>query len=522
MSAKPLLLLILDGWGYREEAADNAIAGAATPVWDRLWTEYPHTLLATSGRAVGLPDEQMGNSEVGHMNIGAGRVVYQDYTRITAAIEDGTFFQNPVLVGAVDAAVKQQKAVHILGLLSPGGVHSHELHIYAALELAVQRGAEQIYVHAFLDGRDTPPQSAQASIEALEAKLQALGKGRIASLIGRYYAMDRDQRWERMQQAYDLLTLGQGQYTASSAQEGLAQAYQRDETDEFVKATALVPAGEQAVALSDGDAVLFMNFRADRARQLSKAFTDPGFSGFERSKRPQLSAFVCLTEYQSNIDAPVAFPPVELKDSLGEVLARHNKTQLRIAETEKYAHVTFFFNGGKEDVLPGEERILVPSPKVATYDLQPEMSAPEVTDKLVTAIHSGHFDLIVCNLANPDMVGHSGKYEAAVQAVTVIDQCLGRLAEALQSVGGEMLITADHGNIEQMRDPATGQPHTAHTTNPVPLVYMGRQATLQDGGALCDLAPTILSLLDLPKPEAMSGRSLVSISAAATPAVSAR
>ena len=519
MSVKPLLLLILDGWGYREEATDNAIRGASTPVWDRLWADCPHTLIATSGRAVGLPDEQMGNSEVGHMNIGAGRVVYQDFTRITAAIEDGSFFENPALCAAIDAAVEKKTAVHLLGLLSPGGVHSHDLHIQAALELAVRRGAERVYMHAFLDGRDTPPQSAGESIRQLQAKLQALAEGRtvslrIASLIGRYYAMDRDKRWERVQQAYDLLTQAEAQYTAASAEQALQDAYERGETDEFVKATRIVPEGEQPVIIDDGDAVLFMNFRADRARQLSKVFTADSFDGFERARRPKLSAFVCLTEYQSDIDTPVAFPPVELKDSLGEVLALHDKTQLRIAETEKYAHVTFFFNGGKEDVFPGEERILVPSPKVATYDLQPAMSAPEVTDKLVEAIRSRRFDVIVCNYANPDMVGHTGKYDAAVQAVETIDQCLGRLTEALDAVGGELLLTADHGNIEQMRDPATGQPHTAHTTNPVPLVYRGRAAKLSDGGALCDLAPSVLDLIGLPKPEAMRGRSLIQLKAA--------
>ena len=516
MSDKPLLLLILDGWGHREESTDNAIHGASTPVWDQLWADCPHTLIATSGRSVGLPDGQMGNSEVGHMNIGAGRIVYQEYTRISAAIEDGSFFENPVLTDAIDAAVQKKAAVHVIGLLSPGGVHSHEQHINAAMELAARRGTERIYMHAFLDGRDTPPQSAGEFIEQLEAKLQTLAEEhkselRIASLIGRYYAMDRDKRWDRVQQAYDLLTQAEAQFTAVSARQSLQNAYQRGETDEFVKATRIVPEGTQPVVINDADVVLFMNFRADRARQLSKAFTADDFEGFERSRRPQLSAFVCLTEYQSDIDAPVAFPPVELNDSLGEVLAQHNKTQLRIAETEKYAHVTFFFNGGKEDVFPGEERILVPSPKVATYDLKPEMSAPAVTDKLVEAIRSQHFDVIVCNYANPDMIGHTGKYDAAVQAVETIDHCLGRLLEALDAVGGELLLTADHGNIEQMRDPETGQPHTAHTTNPVPLVYRGRAARLADGGALCDLAPSILDLIGLPQPEAMCGRSLIQL-----------
>ncbi|HXH02954.1 MAG TPA: 2,3-bisphosphoglycerate-independent phosphoglycerate mutase [Candidatus Competibacteraceae bacterium] len=504
--AKPLVLIVLDGWGYSEIPEHNAIAGACTPVWNHLWNDYPHTLIDTSGRAVGLPDEQMGNSEVGHMNLGAGRVVYQELTRIGKAIEDGEFFANPVLCQAVDGAVAQGRAVHVMGLLSPGGVHSHEEHIHAMAELAVRRGARQLYVHAFLDGRDTPPRSAAESLLRMQDKLAALGVGRIATLIGRYYAMDRDNRWERIQAAYDLLTQGQGEFQAESALAGLEAAYARGENDEFVKATVI---GEPA-PMRDGDAVIFMNFRADRARQLSRAFVEDGFQGFARALRPRLSAFVCLTQYQKDIPAPVAFPPSDLKNGLGELLAQHGMRQLRLAETEKYAHVTFFFNGGRETVFEGEDRILVPSPKVATYDLKPEMSAPEVTDRLVEAIRSGRYDVIVVNYANPDMVGHTGIYAAAVQAVEAIDQCLGRVYQAIREVGGELLITADHGNVESMLDASSGQANTAHTTNLVPLVYVGpRTLTLEAGGALCDIAPTMLTLLGLPQPPEMTGRSLV-------------
>jgi 2,3-bisphosphoglycerate-independent phosphoglycerate mutase len=447
------------------------------------------------------------------MNLGAGRIVYQDFTRITRAIETGDFAQNPVLCHAVDAASAQGKAVHIMGLLSPGGVHSHQEHIKALVTLAAERGAEHIYLHAFLDGRDTPPKSAAAPIAALETCFSELGHGRIASLAGRYYAMDRDQRWERVEQAYNLLVAGQAEYTATTAEEGLEQAYQRGETDEFVKATAIVPAGTAAVSIDDGDCVIFANFRADRARQLSRVFTEPDFDGFSRGKVPKLSVFVCMTQYHRDIAADVAFPPTDLHNSLGEIVARQGLRQLRIAETEKYAHVTFFFNGGEETTFPGEERILVPSPKVATYDLQPEMSAPELTRRLVDAIRSGSFDVIVCNYANPDMVGHTGLYQAAVSAVETIDQCLGQIYEALREVNGEMLITADHGNLEMMQDPQTGQPHTAHTTNPVPLIYMGRPAGLvaNGTGALCDIAPTILQLLAIPQPEEMTGHSLVTL-----------
>ena len=508
---KPMVLLILDGWGYREQSEYNAINGTHTPVWDHLWSSYPHTLIDTSGQAVGLPAGQMGNSEVGHMNLGAGRVVYQELTRIDKAIETGDFFDNPVLCQAVDQAVANDKAVHVMGLLSPGGVHSHESHIQAMLALAVRRGARHLYLHAFLDGRDTPPRSASASIAAMEDTFAELGTGRIASLVGRYYAMDRDKRWERLQKAYDLLTLGRGEHRAASAAQALELAYARGENDEFVQATAIAPPTEDTVSITDGDAVVFMNFRADRAREITHAFTESDFTGFERLRRPQLSSFVCLTQYQRDIKAPVAFPPTDLHNGFGEILAQRGLRQLRLAETEKYAHVTFFFNGGKEAVYDGEDRILVPSPKVATYDLQPQMNAEEVTDKLVAAITGGQYDAIICNYANPDMVGHTGIYEAAAKAVETIDACLDRIYQALQSVGGEMLITADHGNIETMQDENSGQPNTAHTTNPVPLVYIGRPASLAEGGSLSDIAPSLLYLMGITQPPEMTGRSLVSL-----------
>jgi 2,3-bisphosphoglycerate-independent phosphoglycerate mutase len=511
MSRKPILLLILDGWGYSESSADNAIHGARTPVWDHLWADYPHTLIQTSGGAVGLPDGQMGNSEVGHMNLGAGRIVYQDFTRITRAIETGEFFHNPILCRAIDGACADAKAVHIMGLMSPGGVHSHDDHLKALLSMAAGRGAERIYLHAFLDGRDTPPQSAAASIRALQETFSGLGRGRFASLIGRYYAMDRDQRWDRIEQAYRLLTSGVAEFTVDDAEQGLRQAYARGETDEFVKPTAIVGDDQTPAVIEDGDCVIFANFRADRARQLSRAFTEPDFDGFKRDRTPRPGAFVCMTQYHKDIAAGVAFPPEELRHGLGEIIAGHGLKQLRIAETEKYAHVTFFFNGGEETVFPGEQRILVPSPKVATYDLQPEMSAGELTDRLIDAIRTGDFDVIVCNYANPDMVGHTGVYRAAVAAAETIDRCLGQIYDALREVNGEMLITADHGNLEQMRDPDSGQPHTAHTTNPVPLIYMGRPGRLAETGALCDIAPTILRLLDLPQPQEMTGQSLVNL-----------
>ncbi|MCL6619094.1 MAG: 2,3-bisphosphoglycerate-independent phosphoglycerate mutase [Thermomonas hydrothermalis] len=502
---KPVVLLILDGWGHREETADNALALANLPNWRALLAHCPHTLIHTEGRYVGLPDGQMGNSEVGHMNLGAGRIVYQDLTRIDAAIEDGSFFANPELTAACAAVKANGGTLHVMGLLSPGGVHSHERHLFAMLELAHQAGVAQVAVHAFLDGRDTPPQSAEASLRALQALCAQLGNARVASLCGRYYAMDRDKRWERVARAWQAIVEAESEHRADDALTALQAAYARGETDEFVAPTVL--AGAQP--MRDGDAVVFMNFRADRARQLTAAFVAPGFSGFT-ARRPALARFVCLTEYDASLPAPVAFPPEDLRQTFGEVVANAGLTQLRIAETEKYAHVTFFFSGGREEPFPGEERILIPSPKVATYDLQPEMSCPALTDRLVEAIASGRFDAIICNIANPDMVGHTGVLEAAIRAAEAVDQAIGRIVAAVRAAGGALIITADHGNLEMMRDPVTGQPHTAHTVGPVPLVYVGdRRVALREGGALRDVAPTLLALMGLPQPVEMTGQSLL-------------
>lgn len=507
---KPLVLLVLDGFGYSESPLYNAIHAANSPVWDRTWAENPRTLIDTSGMAVGLPEGQMGNSEVGHMTLGAGRVVYQNFTRINKAISDGDFFTNPEYLHAIDQAISKGKAVHIFGLLSPGGVHSHEEHLRAAVDLAAQRGAKEVYLHAFLDGRDVPPRSAESSLQQAEDQLRQLGIGRVASIIGRFFALDRDNRWDRVQQAYDLLTLGKAEHQATTAVAGLQAAYARGEDDEFVQATVIAADGENAATINDGDSVLFMNFRPDRAREITRAFVEDTFNGFERSKRPALSAYVQTTEYASDINAPIAFPPTDLANSFGEVMAQAGKRQLRIAETEKYAHVTFFFSGGQEETFPGEDRILIPSPKVATYDQQPEMSAPEVTDKLVEAIESGNYDAIICNYANCDQVGHTGDFDAAVQAVEAVDACLERVFAALEKVGGEALVTADHGNVEQMFDESSGQKQTQHTTLPVPFVYVGnRSLSLQDGGSLADVAPTMLALLGVAQPVEMTGRSLV-------------
>ncbi|WP_115720692.1 2,3-bisphosphoglycerate-independent phosphoglycerate mutase [Gallaecimonas mangrovi] len=504
MAKKPLVLIIMDGWGYRENPENNAVLAANTPNLDALWAEKPHSLISGSGLDVGLPDGQMGNSEVGHVNLGAGRVVYQELTRIGKEIKEGLFFQNPVLRAAVKKAAGKGKAVHIMGLLSPGGVHSHEDHILAMMELAAKEGAEHIYVHAFLDGRDTPPKSAKASIERVNAKAAALGKGRLVSLIGRYFAMDRDNRWDRVQAAYDLITQGKAEFSYDDAVAALDAAYERGETDEFVKASHI----GAPVAVEDGDAIIFMNFRADRARQITRAFVNPDFDGFSRSSVPAVSDFVMLTQYAADIKASCAYPPESLHNTLGEWLAKHDKTQLRISETEKYAHVTFFFNGGVEQTFPGEERILIPSPKVATYDLQPEMNSLELTDKLVGAIESGDFDVIICNYPNGDMVGHTGIFDAAVKACEAVDHCIGRVVGALEKVGGECLITADHGNAEQMADPESGQPHTAHTSDPVPLIYYGRAARAVEGGVLSDIAPTMLTLMGMDVPAEMTGKPL--------------
>ncbi len=505
---KPLVLMILDGFGHSDSPESNAIMAAKTPVWDRLWATAPRTLVSGSGMDVGLPEGQMGNSEVGHMNLGAGRVVYQDFTRVTKAIDDGEFFDNPQLCKVVDGAVNAGRAVHVMGLLSQGGVHSHEDQVIAMVELAARRGAEHIYVHAFLDGRDTPPKSAAPSLTLLEGAYRRLGKGRTASIIGRYFAMDRDNRWERVAQAYNLITEGQAEFSARTAVEGLTAAYERDESDEFVKATVI----GDPVRVEDGDAVVFMNFRADRARELTRAFVEPNFAGFERQRELRMSGYVMLTQYAADIPAPCAFPPSSLDNVLGEYLAKQGKTQLRIAETEKYAHVTFFFSGGREEPFEGEERILIPSPQVATYDLQPEMSAPEVTDRIVEAIEQQRYDVIIVNYANGDMVGHTGVFDAAVAAVECLDVCIDRITQALEKVGGEALITADHGNVEQMSDSHTGQAHTAHTCEPVPFVYFGpRKVTLRDGGILSDVAPTMLALLGLEQPAEMTGRSIATL-----------
>ncbi len=509
-AVRPVVLLILDGFGCRDDAPDNAITHANAPHWKGLLATCPHTSIDASELRVGLPEGQMGNSEVGHLNIGAGRIVYQDYTRIDVAIRDGQFARNPVLADAVATAKSGGATLHVLGLLSPGGVHSHERQIAAMVDMAAAGGASRVAVHAFLDGRDTPPQSAEASLAYLGGVCARHPAARIASICGRYYAMDRDQRWERVAPAYALLVDGSGQFVAADPQQALAAAYARGETDEFVKPTAIIDASGRPVAIADGDVVVFMNFRADRAREMTRALTDPAFSGFRRSRVPQLARFVCLTSYGDALaKLPVAFPPQSIGNGFGEYIAKLGLRQLRIAETEKYAHVTYFFNGGIEARYPGEDRVLVPSPKVATYDLQPEMSAIQVTDRLVAAIQGRHYDAIVCNYANADMVGHTGNFVAARAAIEVLDACIGRVVAASRAAGGEVVITADHGNAEQMHDDVTGQSHTAHTLNRVPCVYVGRPAALVSGGALQDIAPTLLALMGLPKPPEMTGHSLL-------------
>ena len=508
---KPLVLVILDGCGHSDDKQYNAVANADRPVWENLWHDgHPSTLIGTSGLAVGLPDGQMGNSEVGHMTIGAGRVIYQNFTRINKALDDGDFDSNPAYCDAIDDTVVNDKAVHIFGLLSKGGVHGHEDHINAMIELAVKRGSKRVYLHAFLDGRDCPPRSAKASLEKTHQLCKASGVAKIASVIGRFYAMDRDNRWERTSQAYRLITEGFADYCAKTPMDALDTAYARGENDEFVSATCICEEGATPTVLDDGDAVIFMNFRPDRARQISHAIVDTDFTGFDRFVVRKPSHFVMTTEYEANLNCPCAFPPIPIINSLGEFLSKQNKRQLRIAETEKYAHVTFFLSGGREASYDGEERMLLPSPKVATYDLQPEMSAPQVTERLIEAIESGHFDAIICNYANCDMVGHTGDYNAAMQSVDAVDECLQKVLASLRQVGGEALITADHGNVELMFDSAINQPHTQHTTLPVPLVYVGDRAVkLSEGGSLADIAPTMLALMDLSKPAEMSGRSLI-------------
>ncbi|MBF0371329.1 MAG: 2,3-bisphosphoglycerate-independent phosphoglycerate mutase [Magnetococcales bacterium] len=515
MRPKPMTLVIMDGWGIRDERDHNAIFHAKTPHFDHWWQTRPHALVQTSGGHVGLPDGQMGNSEVGHLNLGAGRIVYQDYTRINLAIKNNTFQTNPALTSSIEKAVAVGGAVHIMGLLSPGGVHSHTDHLLAAVESAAKLGAGKILVHGFLDGRDTPPRSAMEYISNFQAGLDKIGAGRIATLCGRYYAMDRDKRWDRVQLAYDMLVAGKGE-VASDPLSGLQAAYDRGEDDEFVQPTLILADGTPPQSVSDGDAVLMLNFRADRVREMSHAFLDPeegdgAFTGFKRSLRPQLSAFLCLTLYDETLqNIQVAFPPERLHDILAEEVSKRGWRQLRAAETEKYAHVTYFFNGGEEAPFPLEERLLIPSPDVATYDHQPAMSAQELTDRVIEKLGQGSFDLVVVNYANPDMVGHTGDFEAAVKAIETVDHCLGQLADAILKAGGELLLTADHGNADQMVDIQTNQAHTAHTLNPAPLLYLGRPGQLVDG-RLCDVAPTLLRLMGLPQPEAMSGQPLVTL-----------
>lgn len=515
---RPLVLLVLDGWGYSENIEYNAIHSANKPTWERIWEEYPHTLIRASGIDVGLPDQQMGNSEVGHMNIGSGRVVDQEFTRITHAIEDGSFYDNETLNKAFREAGANGGAAHVLGLLSPGGVHGHEEHIMAMMDLALRCGVERVYLHAFLDGRDTPPKSAEESVHRMHLKIQELGtdKVRFASMVGRYYAMDRNQHWDRTKIAYDLISQGKAEYRSDDAFIAIDMAYARGETDEFVQPTAITRAGEDPVTVEDGDVMVFTNYRADRARQLARAFTKPDFKSFYRERAPNLSAFISLTEYKANYEFPVAFPPEQLHNVFGEYIANFGLKQLRISETEKYAHVTFFFNGGEERVFEGEDRILVPSPHVRTYDKAPAMAAQEVTDKIVEAIHNRRYDAIISNYANADMVGHTGDFHATVKAIEMLDNCIGQVIDAARSVGGEVLITADHGNAEQMRSYTTekikSQPHTAHTSNLVPFIYVGRPAEpLPDTGALSDIAPTMLYLMDLEQPAEMTGHSLFTL-----------
>ena len=504
---RPVLLTILDGWGASESANHNAIAAARTPNWDRMWSAYPHGLIDTSGIAVGLPTGQMGNSEVGHLNLGAGRVIYQDTTRISKAIEDGEFDKNEELLAAITAAKDAGGCLHIAGLLSPGGVHSLDEHLFAMVRLAAKHGV-QVRVHAILDGRDMPPRSAEPSLEKMRTLLAQLDAGYIASIVGRYFAMDRDTRWDRVEKAYRVMVEGKADQQADNAINALHEAYARDENDEFVAATVI----DGYDGMSDGDAMVFMNFRADRAREITRAIALADFDAFDRPNHPQLSRYTCLTEYQKDFGLPVAFPPARPDNVLGQYVASLGLKQLRIAETEKYAHVTFFFNGGEESPFDGEDRELIPSPRVATYDLQPEMSAPEVTEKLCAAIRSGKYDLIICNYANADMVGHTGVFDAAVKAIETLDGSLGELETALQDVGGEMLVTADHGNAEQMYDDGTGQAHTAHTTNLVPLLYVGnRKLKVREGGALADIAPSLLTLMGVDIPSEMTGKSLVDL-----------
>ncbi len=514
MQTTPVILLILDGFGHSEQWENNAVAQANTPNLDALKQKFPNTLINASEHYVGLPDGQMGNSEVGHLNIGAGRIVFQDFERINNSISSGEFYQIPALVNAIQVLKAQDKALHIFGLLSDGGVHSHQSHIHAMLDMAAKQGLTKVYVHAFLDGRDTPPVSAKPYLAALQAHIHSIGVGKIASISGRFYSMDRDKRWERVAPAYHMLVEGEAEFTAATALDALEQAYARGETDEFVKCTVIHDVNQPATTLEDGDCVVYMNFRSDRARQMTDALLNPDFNGFARKRVPALSHYFTLTQYDQNqTKAEPIFAPFSVPNTFGEYVSELGMNQLRIAETEKYPHVTFFFNGGEETVFKGEDRIMVPSPKVATYDLQPEMSAPEVTDKLVEAILSKRYQAVICNYANGDMVGHTGNLQAAIKAVETLDTCLGRIVAAAQATGAEVIITADHGNAEMMYDPTAHQAHTQHTTNLVPFIYVGRQATLSESGALSDIAPTLLQLMGIPQPKEMTGKSLVHFSA---------
>lgn len=510
-AVKPLMLMILDGWGYNPEKDGNATLEAKLPNMASLLEKYPKTLLKASGKAVGLPEGQMGNSEVGHLNIGAGRVVYQEITRIYKEIEEEKIFANKVLLKAMRRTKETGKALHLLGLLSDGGVHSHIDHLFALLDMAVVQGVERLYLHIILDGRDVLPQSAKTYITQLEKKLKEIGKGEIATVSGRYYTMDRDKRWDRVEKAYKALVYSEGS-TAPSALAAVEKSYDMKIVDEFVNPTVIIDDKSNPVSnVQDGDSVIFFNFRADRAREITRAFIDDDFNGFDRPNKPNVH-YVCLTQYDVTFECPVAYPPQNLENTLGEVLAGHKKKQLRIAETEKYAHVTFFFNGGVEEPYEGEERVLIPSPKVATYNLKPEMSAVEVTDKLLEKISKEEYDFVVVNFANPDMVGHTGCFDSTVKALETVDTCLGRIAEEMQRKGAPLILTSDHGNSETMLDLETNSPLTAHSTSKVPFIivddfYKGK--VLRTGGALCDIAPTILEIMSIKIPPQMTGKSLV-------------
>ncbi len=510
MSKKPTVLMILDGYGLNEKNEANAVYEAKTPVMDKLMAECPFVKGNASGMAVGLPDGQMGNSEVGHLNMGAGRIVYQDLTKITKAIQDGDFFENEALLAACKNAKENNSALHMFGLVSDGGVHSHNTHIYGLLELAKRQGLEKVYVHCFLDGRDTPPASGRDYVQALVDKMAEIGVGEVASVMGRYYAMDRDNRWDRVELAYKAMVKGEGvEGTAGPA--AIQASYDADKTDEFVMPTVIMKDGAPVATIKDGDSVIFYNFRPDRAREITRVFCDDEFTGFDRGERVK-TTYVCFTEYDVTIpNKDVAFRKTEITNTFGEFLAANGLKQARIAETEKYAHVTFFFNGGVEEPNEGEDRILVKSPKVATYDLQPEMSAYGVSDKLVEAIKSDKYDVIIINYANPDMVGHTGVEEAAIKAVEAVDECVGRAVDAIKEVGGQMFICADHGNAEQLLDYETGTPFTAHTTNPVPFILVNADPaySLREGGCLADIAPTLIELMGMEQPKEMSGKSLL-------------